>query len=160
MTNNQASAERDVAERLILALEPFNLLATGVNMNDPLSKWFTMAQFQAARDAIEAALSAPARDGEGRDPDLGKIERGHVCKHGVRWPWSCDECDEAAWTAHQAATDGEGLTYADGLRRAAEIAAEKYRGHGRQLRTVRAANYDHAGRNIATAILAALPKET
>lgn len=65
MTNNQASAERDVAERLILALEPFNLLATGVNMNDPLSKWFTMAQFQAARDAIEAALSAPARDGEG-----------------------------------------------------------------------------------------------
>jgi Lar family restriction alleviation protein len=53
------SSTRDdvlVTDALILALEPFNLLATGVNMNDPLSKWFTMAQFQDARDAIEAAL--------------------------------------------------------------------------------------------------------
>lgn len=29
------------------------------------------------------------------DPDLGKIRPGHVCKHGIRWPHPCDECDAA-----------------------------------------------------------------
>lgn len=49
---------------------------------------------------------------EAGDPDLGKIEAGHVCKHGVRWPHACGPCDDAAWKAHQAAAlspdDGEG----------------------------------------------------
>ena len=49
------------------------------------------------------------------DPDLGRIGRGHVCKHGVRWPHPCQPCDDAAWEAEQrrAATplnDGEGLS--------------------------------------------------
>lgn len=30
------------------------------------------------------------------DPDLGKIGPGHVCKHDIRWPHACDECDRAA----------------------------------------------------------------
>lgn len=51
---------------------------------------------QEAFDALEAALrNVP-------DPDLGKIERGHVCKHGVRWPHACNDCDEAAWAARPA----------------------------------------------------------
>jgi len=36
------------------------------------------------------------------DPDLGSIERGHICKHGVRWPHACQPCDDAAWDAHTA----------------------------------------------------------
>ena len=31
--------------------------------------------------------------------DLGNLERGHVCKHGVRWPHACQPCDDAAWQA-------------------------------------------------------------
>jgi hypothetical protein len=30
------------------------------------------------------------------DPDLGRIKPGHVCKHGIRWPHACDECDADA----------------------------------------------------------------
>ncbi|ABS69736.1 hypothetical protein Xaut_4515 [Xanthobacter versatilis] len=22
--------------------------------------------------------------------------RAHVCEHGIRWPWACEECDRAA----------------------------------------------------------------
>lgn len=33
------------------------------------------------------------------DPDLGRIGPGHICKHGIRWPHACDECDEAAWSS-------------------------------------------------------------
>jgi hypothetical protein len=29
------------------------------------------------------------------DPDAGPIERGHVCKHGIRWPHECRECFDA-----------------------------------------------------------------
>lgn len=36
------------------------------------------------------------------DPDLGHIERGHICKHGVRWPHACQPCDDAAWEAELA----------------------------------------------------------
>jgi hypothetical protein len=44
-------------EALRVALEPFSNLAAqdgilGANMNDPLSKWFTVAQIQAARSTI------------------------------------------------------------------------------------------------------------
>jgi hypothetical protein len=35
------------------------------------------------------------------DPDTGPIQRGHVCKHGVRWPHECRECADAAWDRHQ-----------------------------------------------------------
>jgi hypothetical protein len=30
-----------------------------------------------------------------------KIGPGHVCPHGIRWPWVCDPCDEAAWEQHK-----------------------------------------------------------
>ncbi|WP_203234511.1 hypothetical protein [Sphingomonas solaris] len=30
------------------------------------------------------------------DLDAGKIGPGHVCKHNVRWPHPCDDCDAAA----------------------------------------------------------------
>jgi hypothetical protein len=26
-----------------------------------------------------------------------------VCEHGIRHPWSCYECDDAAWWAHKEA---------------------------------------------------------
>lgn len=34
------------------------------------------------------------------DPDLGPISRGHVCKHGVRWPHECKPCADASWELH------------------------------------------------------------
>lgn len=31
-----------------------------------------------------------------------------TCRHGIRWPWACHECDEAAWPPSSAApTDGD-----------------------------------------------------
>jgi hypothetical protein len=50
-----------------------------------------------------------ARDEAGlniTDPDLGRIERGHVCKHGVRWPHACPPCDDAAWNARKLEDEG------------------------------------------------------
>lgn len=42
------------------------------------------------------------------DPDLGRIKPGHVCKHGIRWPHSCAECDDDAYRAALAAKTGDG----------------------------------------------------
>lgn len=39
---------------------------------------------------IRSMISAIAND-----PDLGPIGPGHTCKHHVRWPHPCDECDRA-----------------------------------------------------------------
>lgn len=35
------------------------------------------------------------------DPDLGSIKEGHICKHKIRWPHECKECDEQSWKLHQ-----------------------------------------------------------
>lgn len=40
------------------------------------------------------------------DPDLGPIAKGHVCKHGVRWPHECRPCDDAAWELEQKRISG------------------------------------------------------
>ncbi|MXN51884.1 DNA cytosine methyltransferase [Shinella sp. AETb1-6] len=37
-----------------------------------------------------------APEGTGRVGSAAKIGPGHVCEHGIRWPWSCDECDRDA----------------------------------------------------------------
>lgn len=59
----------------------------------------------AAQEAISRILgSAFAGGGVNDDPDLGQIERGHVCKHGIRWPHPCQPCDDAAWQLHLAKT--------------------------------------------------------
>jgi len=52
---------------------------------------------------VTALSSLPLlSEGDGaRDPDLGKIGPGHVCKHGIRWPHPCQPCDDAAWNARQ-----------------------------------------------------------
>lgn len=44
------------------------------------------------------------------DPDLGRIKPGHVCKHGVRWPHACNECDNAALAPLSAPVDRGGGT--------------------------------------------------
>lgn len=36
------------------------------------------------------------RHGENGDR-AASVGPGHVCEHGIRWPWSCDECDNAAY---------------------------------------------------------------
>lgn len=36
-----------------------------------------------------------------KDPDIGNIGPGHVCKHGVRWPHECKPCADANWEASQ-----------------------------------------------------------
>jgi hypothetical protein len=49
--------------------------------------------------ALAATPPAPpdaAPSETGSDPDAGKISAGHICKHGVRWPHSCTNCDARA----------------------------------------------------------------
>jgi len=65
-------------------------------------------------DAAENVLLAlaPFMPTIAPDPDLGKIGPGHVCKHQVRWPHPCDDCDRAAWEARpstQAEAEARGL---------------------------------------------------
>ena len=50
------------------------------------------------RTCARPTLAASA--GSAMDPDLGEIGPGHVCKHGVRWPYPCAACDDAAWELH------------------------------------------------------------
>jgi hypothetical protein len=26
---------------------------------------------------------------------------GHVCAHGIRWPWACQTCDAEAWERYK-----------------------------------------------------------
>lgn len=40
---------------------------------------------------------ASATSGTEQSPRGDEIGPGHVCQHGVRWPWACDECDQAAY---------------------------------------------------------------
>lgn len=35
-----------------------------------------------------------------KDPDLGEIKPGHVCKHGIRWPHPCQPCDDLSYMTH------------------------------------------------------------
>jgi hypothetical protein len=58
------------------------------------------AECEAVRLGRFAALQTPSPN---VDPDLGKIGPGHVCKHDVRWPHACLECDALSWAVHQAA---------------------------------------------------------
>ncbi|GAA2816923.1 DNA (cytosine-5)-methyltransferase 1 [Aminobacter aminovorans] len=57
----------------------------------------------------DPAIDAADANGHGRDAGRQRWRRGfdlsvsndpigpgHVCKHGIRWPWACDECDAAA----------------------------------------------------------------
>lgn len=41
---------------------------------------------------------ASATSGTEQSPRGDEIGPGHICQHGVRWPWACDECDQAAYT--------------------------------------------------------------
>jgi hypothetical protein len=41
------------------------------------------------------------------DPDLGELQSGHVCKHGVRWPHRCDPCADAAWKLYKSQSSNE-----------------------------------------------------
>jgi len=42
-----------------------------------------------------------------QDDDTAKpLGAGHVCEHGIRWPWACDECDQAAYPGKERPEDG------------------------------------------------------
>lgn len=74
------------------------------NENRNCINWGPCSQHDGFMAEGLTSLPAPPAPGmgEGCDPDLGKIERGHVCKHGVRWPHACQPCDDAAWEARTA----------------------------------------------------------
>lgn len=65
----------------------------------------SVADCRALADWIEnaAALFGIIAMQVALDPDIGHIGLGHVCKHGVRWPHACDECDRAALGAQERA---------------------------------------------------------
>lgn len=55
--------------------------------------------------AFAEFLVSIARIAESKNAaDLGQIQKGHVCKHGVRWPHECRPCAEASWIRHQILT--------------------------------------------------------
>lgn len=39
---------------------------------------------------------AGADSGSEQPPRRDEIGPGHVCEHGIRWPWACDDCDRAS----------------------------------------------------------------
>lgn len=56
--SSQPVAAAEVVEALMCSVHRLALLAGDVNMNDPLSKWFTVANLYEAKEAYEAALQA------------------------------------------------------------------------------------------------------
>lgn len=93
--------------------DPHRLSVSGRDLEAEAWAWIEKTYGTENDDPVDRAYSADEmvdafHAGAGHrlsDPDLGKIERGHVCKHGVRWPHPCDECDAASPTDRP---DGEG----------------------------------------------------
>lgn len=58
------------------------------------------------RDGSDGA--SPVFDGlHDQECDTSKtIGPGHVCQHSIRWPWACDECDDAAYANEKRPKDG------------------------------------------------------
>lgn len=49
---------------------------------------------------------AGAASGPEQSACRDEIGPGHVCEHGIRWPWACDECDQAAYPGEERPEDG------------------------------------------------------
>ncbi len=76
-------------------------IARARNEAEALGRAFALLGRIDVKAAISRDIVAPLDEAlsllkEG-DPDLGKIGPDHVCKHGIRWPHPCTDCDEAAW---------------------------------------------------------------
>jgi hypothetical protein len=64
----------------------------------PDGRWIKGEGFTDA-EAIAAAFRSAA------PPTPTQEGPGHVCKHGIRWPHPCDDCDSAAWEARNRKED-------------------------------------------------------
>lgn len=70
--------------------------------NEQMGKLHTLAhragdtQEDGCRSGLSGRRSCPA-SGTEQSPCGDEIGPGHVCEHGIRWPWACDECDQAAY---------------------------------------------------------------
>lgn len=85
-----------------------------------------------------------------RDVLADELDRAgdHEAARGVR-NGSIELAAMASLRAMQAYADQR---VKEALAAAANVAREKYRGHGHSMRTARAYNYEHAGKSIAAAI--------
>lgn len=43
-----------------------------------------------------------------KDPDLGTLQEGHICKHGIRYPQYCEPCAKLAYALFQLQSKLEG----------------------------------------------------
>jgi len=66
----------------------WNLLDMAAGLMDPGKAYDLVRE---ARDAIGNEVA---------DKGADRIQRGHICEHGIRWPHACQPCDDAAWTRH------------------------------------------------------------
>ena len=62
-------------------------------LTDAVGRYLDLGAFKSVRADLAKGLKMGTL---ALDPDLGNIKPGHICKHGVRWPHACDECDAAA----------------------------------------------------------------
>jgi DNA (cytosine-5)-methyltransferase 1 len=83
---------------------------------------------------------AGATSGTEQPARRDEIGPGHVCEHGIRWPWACDECDQASYPGKERPEDG---TVVGGL--CPSSIAEAGRADGRSVETRDLADPDQAG---------------
>lgn len=109
----KAAAQADYEARIRLALvdAPAPAIPAGwklvpADATNPMVKaaldidWTNEDEAGTVHNVWHAMLAAAPK--QMADPDLGRIKPGHVCKHGIRWPHACDECDTAAFDAYKA----------------------------------------------------------
>jgi hypothetical protein len=70
-----------------------------------LFDWDTL-NFGRAGDTVRETKEFLKRLGyDGTKPFSVATDQPDVCQHGIRAPWECKECADAAWEAHQRAAD-------------------------------------------------------
>ncbi|WP_409530317.1 DNA cytosine methyltransferase [Shinella sp.] len=81
------------------------------SLYEQVGKLHSLADRVGYAEKIRCGSGLPRRragtaSGAEQSPRRDEIGPGHVCEHGIRWPWSCDECDQAAYPGEERPEDG------------------------------------------------------
>lgn len=78
--------------------------ADGIGRDDRWPRRRSGLNIPISQDPLDTSgLGHESGRARGRGEDghsSASIGPGHVCEHGIRWPWSCEPCDSAAIAAH------------------------------------------------------------
>lgn len=89
------------------------------------AEWTAVRRGRQARDQHARDHASKGQRRMGNAADIGP---GHVCEHGIRWPWACDECDQASYPSKKRSEDGS-LVGSLCSQEIAEIGRPNGRGH-------------------------------